>query len=139
MIVQPTGWVFPDGVYVPIHFGYSSPLKTLYKQGKFKGLKSFTGEELKHPSLDHIKPKSLGGENELGNYVLTNRKENSKRGNKNIDYYLENNLAGVMEYIKWFETHIVEGFDCRAYAKKIINTINRVSEKFIIINEKVNL
>lgn len=123
-------------VHSPITFGYSSKLKTLFKQGKFEGLKSFSGEELKHPSLDHIQPKSKGGKNELGNYVLTNCKENSKRGNQNIDYYLDKNIKGVMEYIKWFETHVVEGFDCRSYAFKVMKAINRYSDKYMIINEK---
>lgn len=132
-------FLLPDGGISPICFGYSSPLKTLYKQGKFQGLKSFSGEELKHPSLDHIVPKSLGGKNELGNYVLTNCKENHARGAENIDYYLEKNLAGVMAYIRWFESHVIEGFDCKGYATKIINTINKASKKFLIINEKASI
>ena len=119
-----------------ITFGYSSPLKTLYKQGKFKGLKSFSGQELKHPSIEHIKPKSKGGKNELYNYVLTNCKENFQRGNQNIDYYIEQNPQGLHDYIDWFLTHEVEGFNCRQYILQVINQINRVSEKFIILFEK---
>lgn len=126
--------ITPEIKYPPIVFGYSSKLKDLYRQGKFEGLKSFSGQELKHPSIDHIKPKSKGGKNILGNYVLTNCKENSLRGDKNIDYYIENNEQGMMDYIKWFETHKVPGFDCIGYIRKVINTINNVSEKFIIIN-----
>jgi hypothetical protein len=117
-----------------ISFQYHSPLKDLYKAGKFEGLKSFSGEELKHPSIEHIKPKSKGGKNGLGNYVLTNRKENMLRGNQNIDYYIERNKQGVLDYIKWFETHTVEGFDCKGYIQKVINTINRISDSFIILN-----
>ena len=119
-----------------VSFGYSSPLKTFCRQGKFKGLKSFSGEELTNPSLDHIRPKSKGGKNELYNYVLTNRKENFHRGNKNIDYYIEKNPKGMQDYIDWFLTHNVEGFDCRKYALQIINQINRLSEKFIILFER---
>ena len=119
-----------------ITFGYHSPLKDLYKQGKLEGLKSFSGEELTHPSIDHIKPKSLGGASELGNYVLTNRKENMIRGNRNIDYYIEKNQQAMLDYIEWFETHVIEGFDCKAYAKKVINAINRFSNNFIIVNMK---
>lgn len=126
---------FSDGVCVPIHFGYKSPLKDLYKQGKLKGLKSFSGEELKNVSLDHIKPKSKGGKNEIGNYVLTNQKENADRGNRNIDYYIEKNQQGMLDYIEWFETHKIEGFDCIGYIRKVIKTINSVSKNFIIINE----
>lgn len=126
----------PDIKYPPIIFGYSSELKTLWKKGKLEGLKSFTGEELKHASIDHILPKSKGGKNEIGNYVLTNCKENTARGNRNIDYYITANEQGMLDYIKWFETHKVEGFDCIGYIRKVINTINRVSEKFIILNER---
>lgn len=126
--------ISPDIRYPSTVFGYSSKLKDLYRQGKLEGLKSFSGEELKHPSIDHIKPKSKGGKNILGNYVLTNCKENSLRGDKNIDYYIENNEQGMLDYIKWFETHKVPGFDCIGYIRKVINTINNVSEKFIIIN-----
>ncbi|WP_405316520.1 HNH endonuclease [Faecalibacillus faecis] len=127
MRVQPTDTVV---------FKYHSPLKDLYKAGKLEGLRSFSGEELIKPSIDHIKPKSKGGEDNIGNYVLTNQKENADRGNKNIDYYIEKNQQGMLDYIKWFETHKVEGFDCIGYIRKVINTINRVSEKFIILNER---
>lgn len=121
-----------------IPFQYNSPLKDLYKQGKLKGLKSFSGEELYNASLDHIKPRSKGGKNYIGNYVLTNQKENADRGNRNIDYYIEKNQQGMLDYIEWFETHKIEGFDFKGYIQKVINTINRVSEKFIIINMIVN-
>ena len=130
--------VFPDGVYVPIHFGYRSELKTLYRQGKLKGLKSFSGQELTQVSIDHIKPKSRGGKSDLGNYVLTNQQENSERGSKNIDFYLEKNLKGAIEYINWFWTHKVEGFDCIGYVNRIIKAINAESEKFKIISEIFN-
>lgn len=126
--------LLPDGVYVPIHFGYKSQLKDLYKQGKLEGLKSFSGKELTNVSIDHIVPKSKGGKNILGNYVLTNVEENSNRGNRNIDYYIEENQQGVLDYINWFETHKVPGFDCIGYIRKVINTINRVSKNFIILN-----
>ena len=129
---------FHDGVYNPILFGYKSQLKTLYGQGKLKGLKSFSGEELTQPSVDHIKPKSKGGKSDLGNYVLTNQKENSERGSKNIDFYLEKNLKGAIEYINWFWTHKVDGFDCIGYVQRIIKAINAESEKFKIISEIFN-
>lgn len=119
-----------------VTFGYNNQLKTFYKLGKFQGLKSFSGEPLLHPSLDHIKPKSKGGKNDIGNYVLTNCKENRIRGNKNIDYYLIKNRKGVEDYIDWFLTHTVEGFDCKGYILKVINTINRLSENFIIFFER---
>lgn len=122
-------------IYNP-NFGYHSELKDLFKAGKLQGLKSFSGQELTQPSIDHIKPKSKGGGNNIGNYILTNRKENADRGNKNIDYYIEKNQQGMLDYIKWFETHKVERFDCIGYIRKVINTINRVSENFIIINER---
>lgn len=117
-----------------ISFQYHSPLKDLYKQGKFKGLKSFSGEELTNPSIDHVVPKSKGGRDNIGNYVLTNQKENADRGNKNIDYYIEKNPQGMLDYIYWFEHNKVEGFDCKGYIQKVINTINNISEKFIILN-----
>ena len=129
---------FPDGVYNSILFGYKSQLKTLYKQRKLEGLKSFSGQELTQISVDHIKPKSKGGKSNLGNYVLTNQQENSERGSKNIDYYLEKNLKGAIEYINWFRTHKVDGFDCIGYAQRIIKAINAESEKFKIISEMFN-
>lgn len=129
--------IFPDIIYTPVLYGYKSPLKDLYKQGKLQGLKSFSGEELIKPSIDHIQPKSKGGNNNIGNYILTNQQENADRGSKNIDYYIEKNQQGMLDYIEWFETHKIKGFDCKGYIQKVINTINRVSENFIIINEKV--
>lgn len=119
-----------------ITFGYSSKLKTLYKAGKFPGLKSFSGEDLTSPSLEHIHPRSKGGKNELGNYVLTNRKENMLRGDANIDYYIHKNPDGMNDYIDWFLNHEVEGFNCREYIMKVINTINRVSKDFLILFER---
>lgn len=117
-----------------LSFKYHSPLRDLYKQGKLNGLKSFSGEELTSPSIDHVIPKSKGGKNNIGNYVLTNQKENADRGNKNIDYYIEKNPQGMLDYIYWFEHNKVDGFDCKGYIQKVINTINSISDKFIILN-----
>lgn len=119
-----------------INFGYKSPLKDFYKAGKFPGLKSFSGAELISPSIDHIRPRSKGGENDIGNYILTNRKENMLRGNADIDYYIRKNPEGINNYIDWFLNHKVEGFNCREYILKVINTINRVSKDFLIIFER---
>lgn len=127
MRIQPT-----DSVV----FRYHSPLKDLYKQGKFHGLRSISGEDITKVSIDHIQPKSKGGRNSIGNYVLANMKENADRGNQNIDYYLDRNIQGVLDYIEWFKSNRVEGFDCIGYIQKVINTINRVSNKYIIVVKK---
>ena len=120
-----------------VSFGYNNILKTYFKQGKFKGLKSFTGEELTKVSLDHIIPHSHGGASVTGNYILTNVKENTMRDTQSIDYYLDRNYKGAMQYIGWFLSHKVKGFDCLAYALSIIKNINRNSKKYIIKREDI--
>ena len=98
-----------------VSFGYSNILKTYFKQGKFKGLKSFTGEELTKVSLDHIIPHSHGGPSVTGNYILTNVKENTMRDTQSIDYYLDKN------YKRIYITNI---------KKNIWKTLSKVMEKF---------
>ena len=64
-------------------FGYSHPLKTLYRQGKLPVRYGFYGDKLtqKNVSLEHLKPHSKGGKTELSNLVLASKQKNQARGN----------------------------------------------------------
>ena len=65
------------------NFGYNHKLKTDFKKGLLPTVKfDMAGIELnnKNATLDHVIPKSLGGESNLFNYVLASKWFNSFRG-----------------------------------------------------------
>lgn len=65
------------------NFGYSHKLKTDFKKGLLPTVKfDVAGIELnnKNVTLDHVVPKSLGGENNLFNYMLASEWFNAFRG-----------------------------------------------------------
>ena len=84
------------GSICSVSFGYSHPLKTLYKNGKLPTVKTgFYGDvlDLTNVSLEHLKPKSKGGQNTLANYVLASVKKNGARGNADIKDYFDPDIS----------------------------------------------
>jgi len=65
-------------IYSNVSFGYSSPLKTLYKKGKLPVKYDFYGSKLtnKNVTLEHLKPHSQGGKTNLKNLVLATKENN---------------------------------------------------------------
>ena len=69
----------------PISFGYSSPLKTLWKEGKLPTVEvGMYGGKLTKENicLEHIQPHSKGGKTMLSNLALTTMENNNNRGNE---------------------------------------------------------
>lgn len=110
-----------------ISFGYSSPLKTLFKKGKLPTVvKGFYGDVLtkENVSLEHLLPHSKGGKTRLNNLVLASKKMNNARGNESLVEHFD--LTTMMEYLAQFKDVKAEGFNGNRYIKDILETVNRL-------------
>lgn len=119
--------VFPDGVYVPIHFGYNNILKTLYKANKLPTVKyGFYGDELTkaNVSLEHLRPKSKRGKTELCNLVLATRNNNHRRGVRPLKEVINPEI--VEQYLNQFKGVIVEDFNGNKYIEMILRTLRKL-------------
>lgn len=107
-------------------FGYSSPLKTLFKKGKFPSVKyGFYGDKLnsKNASLEHLKAKSKGGVSALFNYVLASVSKNKARGNADLREHFVPWIAA--RYLFQFEKVSLPEFDGIKYIKSILGTLKK--------------
>ena len=106
-----------------ISFGYSHPLKTLYKKGKLPIKKGIYGGELtpETVSLEHIVPHSQGGKTEWGNLALATKKNNNLRGDKPLKEFL--NMETLKEYIEEIEKINTAYFNGKKYVKELLKTI----------------
>jgi hypothetical protein len=106
-------------------FGYSHPLKTMWKKGVISGhiKKGFYGERLtmRNISLEHLKPKSQKGETKWHNLVLASNKINNERGDKPLSEYI--NYKAMGEYLDQFKNIKVKGFDGNKYIATILETV----------------
>lgn len=108
-------------------FGYSHPLKTLFKKGKLPTVtKGFYGGELTKDtvSLEHLKPHSQGGRTILENLVLATKKNNNARSNLPILGFV--NVEHIKEYLKQFQGVKVGILDGDLYIKLIIKTLKKM-------------
>ena len=83
--------------------GYKSPLKTLWRKGKLKGVtRGLYGDILtkENLSLDHLLPISKGGKTVMSNLALASKAQNEARGNKDLKEVLSQKQA--IAYIKQF-------------------------------------
>jgi hypothetical protein len=108
-----------DPVKRPV-FGYSSPLKALVN------LDAYTGKILKKGqiSVEHIKPHSKGGANNLANYLIVGRDINSKRGNQDFREWIKQNpfvVPHIQEYLNKYRELKVDGVDYVQTVKKTLN------------------
>ena len=123
--MRPTPVIFPSAetIYYP-NFGYSHALKTAWKKGKLVQVtKGFYGERLtkKNVSLEHLKPKSQGGETKWHNLVLASNKINNERGDKPLSEYI--NYKAMGEYLDQFKNIKIKGFDGNKYIAMILETV----------------
>nr|DAD80514.1 MAG TPA: hypothetical protein [Siphoviridae sp. ctYh54] len=108
-------------------FGYSSPLKTLYKEHKLPTVKyGFYGDTLsiKNVSLEHLKAKSKGGVSCLSNYVLASSRQNHARGNDDIREHF--NPFTAKRYLQQFIDVKLPRFDGNKYIGMILNTLQKL-------------
>lgn len=115
----------------PISFQYSSPLKTLFKEGKMPTVKyGFYGDKLtkNNVSLEHLKPHSKGGVSCLKNYVLASQENNRLRGNDDIRKHF--NFDAALRYLKQFVDIKLPRFDGNKYILDILNTLKELGVNF---------
>ena len=82
--------------YSDISFGYSHPLKSLFKEGEFPSVKvGLYGDPLTKAtvSLEHIVPHSKGGKGTYTNYALASIAKNNERGSAPLIRYLTKEQA----------------------------------------------
>ena len=108
-----------------INFGYKHRLKTAWKNGEIPQLQHdfYDGSLLKSETLtlEHLKPHSKGGKTTLTNLVLTNYRNNVKRGNRDIRQYI--NIEAAKKYIEEAKQIKCKGINGEAYAKSLINRL----------------
>ena len=111
-------------------FGYSHPLKTLYKKGKLPTVQyGIYGDKLTkdNVSLEHLLPHSKGGRTVLDNLVLASKKNNQSRGNKPIkDFLTKENFE---RYVNQFLGVKVGNFNGTDYIRRILKTLNRLLDE----------
>ena len=110
-----------------VSFGYSSPLKTLFKKGKLPSVtKGFYGGTLTKDSvsLEHLIPHSQGGRTELSNLVLATKENNSRRSNLPIKDFI--NIEQVKIYLKQFSGILTDNLNGEKYIKSIIRTLRKM-------------
>ena len=112
-----------------VSFGYSNQLKTLYKKGKLPTVQyDISGRKLtkKNVTLDHVIPKSKGGESVQENYMLATAEFNHLRGNKPIKDFMTNN--GLVKYLSQFLGVFVDGFSGDKYVKGLLKTLEEADK-----------
>ena len=118
IIVQPaTPIEYPN-------FGYSHKLKTDFKKGLLPSVKfDVAGVELNNNNvtLDHVVPKSQGGENNLFNYMLASKWFNSFRGVVPLCKLITKEMFD--KWAKQYEDVMVCGVKGTEYTKEIAKKI----------------
>ena len=117
-------------VHTQISFGYSHPLKTLFLKGKLPTVQyGLYGDKLTKDtvSLEHVQPKSKGGQSVLSNYALASKRMNNLRGDKDIGEFLT--PENLKRYCEQFIGVTVGDFDGTKYIHDLLKTINRLLNK----------
>lgn len=109
-----------------ISFGYSSPIKTLFKKGKLPLKYDFYGELLtpKNCTIEHLKPVCQGGKTTLDNVVLSTANKNQERGIRPLAEML--NWENVGRYLEPFKDFKYGNFDGNQYIQGILKTIKEL-------------
>ena len=107
-------------------FGYSHPLKTMFKKGQIDVPRGFYGDKLttKNVSLEHLRPVSKGGKTEFSNLVLASKDFNNQRGNQPLSKYF--NPKAFLEYAQAFIKIKTKNFDGKKYVEAISKTIQEL-------------
>ncbi len=106
------------------NFGYSHKLKTDFKKGLLPTVKfDVAGIELnnKNVTLDHVVPKSLGGESNLFNYMLSSDWFNAFRGVVPLAKLITKEMFD--KWAKQYEDIMVCGVKGVEYTKEIAKKI----------------
>ena len=101
-------------------FQYNHKLKTDFKKGRLPTVKfDIAGIELTkdNVSLDHVIPKSQGGENTLFNYMLASKVFNSFRGVVPLAKLITKKMFD--KWAKQYEDIMVCGVEGKVYTEEI--------------------
>ena len=112
----------------PVNFGYNDKLKQLFKKGKLPTVKyDISGRKLtkKNVTLDHVIPKSKGGESTTDNYMLATAEFNHMRGNDPLRDHMTN--KGLVRYLSQFIDVWVDGFSGNKYVKGLLKTLDEAN------------
>lgn len=107
-----------------VSFGYSSPLKTVWKQGRLPTVtRGIYGNILTKDniSLEHIIPHSLGGKTTIDNLMLAERTANMRRGTRPLMEVIS--FEQLFDYLQQFVGVKVKGFNGNDYIIKIMKRI----------------
>lgn len=110
-----------------ISFGYSSILKTAYKEGKLATVtKDFYGSPLTKDTvtIEHLLCRTYGGKNKLSNYVLATTENNNNRGCKLLSEVF--NSEAFKQYCEQFKDIKIKYFNGNNYVKMITKTVNTI-------------
>lgn len=88
--------------------------------------KGFYGDvlDLTNVSLEHLKPKSKGGQSTLANYVLASVKKNGTRGNSDIRSYFDPESAKT--YLDQFVNVKEKKLNGPKYIEMILKTLENL-------------
>lgn len=109
-----------------ISFGYSSILKTLFREGEMPTVKRGIYGNLinkDNVSLEHLRPHSKGGKSILSNYALAERTANSARGNRPLAEFLTKEM--LEKYLEQFNFKISGKFNGFQYQEMIRKTCEK--------------
>ena len=110
-------------------FQYSNELKTLFRKGLLPTVQvDVMGNKLtkKNVTLDHIIPKSKGGKNVTGNYMLAEKKFNWGRGNAPLTDWAT--YTGILRYLNQFAGVRVRNFIGNNYIAEVLKTLEKANE-----------
>lgn len=107
-------------------FGYSHPLKTMFKKGQLPISKGFYGDSIDPStvSLEHLLPVSKGGRTEFPNLVLASKSKNRDRGNQPLSKYFD--PAAFLHYAEEMSKIRTKYFDGQKYIEDISKTIQEL-------------
>lgn len=104
-----------------VSFGYCPQLKNLVSIDAYTGATLSRSER----TIEHIKPHSKGGSNNINNYLIVGNDINECRKNKRFDKWIKvrpNIVKNIQEYLNKLRGLKVDGMDYVEEVKKTLNT-----------------
>ena len=113
--------------HLRVSFGYQHPLKTMWKRGQLPTVKlGIYGDELTRSniSLEHLLPKSRGGQTTTSNLALASQEKNFERSS--YDIFLFTTQEKIQQYLDQFKNIVVIDFSGNKYIEEILKTLEKL-------------
>lgn len=110
-----------------ISFGYSHPLKTMWKNGRLPSVQlGIYGDPLtrENISLEHLIPISRCGKTEYSNLALASREKNHERSSFNLFLFITEEK--IKAYLEQFKNIIVLDFNGNKYIEDLQRTLEKI-------------